>query len=84
MGVRFQDSVAERLDAALHRLMRCLLAVEFQPQALGGVAHLRFEYAIEASQRMFDDRGAGRTIHTVYAQTFMYISLDYRRARRSG
>ena len=33
---------------------------------------------------MFDDGGAGRTIHTVYAQTFMHIALAYRRAGRSG
>ena len=63
--------------------MRCLLAVELQAQALGGVAHLGLKHAIEASQRMFDDGGTGRTVHAVDAQAFVHITLAYRRAGRS-
>ena len=82
MGLQFQDSVAQRFDAARHRPVRQLLTVVFQAQALGGVAHLGFKHAIQAAQRVFDNGGAGRAIHTVDAQAFMYITLVYRRAGR--
>ena len=63
MGFQLQDSVAQRLDAAHHRPVRRLLAVVFQAQALGGVAHLGFKHAIEATQCVFDNGGAGRAVH---------------------
>ena len=82
MGFRLQDSVTQRFDAALHRPVRRLFAVVFQAQALGGVAHLGFKHAIEATQCMFDNGGAGRAVHAVDAQAFMHITLVYRRAGR--
>ena len=65
-------------------LMRRLLAVEFQAQAFGSVAHLGLKHAIEARERVFDNRGAGRAVHAIDAQAFMHITLAYRRAGRGG
>ena len=62
--------------------MRRLLAVVFQAQALGGVAHLGFKHAIEATQCVFDNGGAGRAVHAFDAQAFMHITLVDRGARR--
>jgi len=67
MGFQLQDSVAQRFNAAHHRAVRRLLAVVFQAQALGGVAHLGFKHAIKANQCVFDNGGAGRAVHTVDA-----------------
>ena len=64
--------------------MRHLLTVVFQAQALGGVAHLGFKHAIQATQRVFDNGGAGRAIHTIDAQAFMHITLVNRRPRRGN
>ena len=77
-----QDSVAQRFDAALHRPVRRLFAVVFQAQALGGVTHLGFKHAIETTQCVFDNSGAGRAVHALDAQALMHITLVDRGARR--
>ncbi len=80
MAIWLQDSVAQRLDTAHHRAVRRLLAVILQAQALGGVAHFGLKHAIETTQRVFDDGGAGRAVHTFDAQAFMHKTLVDRRA----
>ena len=82
--MRFQceDSIAHRFDTALHRTVRRLFAVVFQAQALGGVAHLGFKHAIEATQCVFDNGGAGRAVHAFDAQALMHVAFVDRGARR--
>ena len=82
MRVQCEDSIAQRFDAALHCPVRQLFAVVFQAQALGSVAHFGFKHAIEATQRMFDNSGAGRAVHAFDAQALMHVALVNRGARR--
>lgn len=50
-------------------------AVEFQAQALGGVAHRSLQHAVRALQRVLDHGGAGGAVHAVDTQALVVIAV---------